>query len=107
MNRIRGRAAAGQSNRQPQKTSRRTTGSTTPSATSLKTITGSDGAEADALEMSLFTTILLALFVIGVGAGLAVVYFKIYYPECLQGVVSASNVPRQLRRVAQALDLSE
>jgi hypothetical protein len=58
---------------------------------------GENGAQS--LDVSLFATIFLAIFMIGVGAGLTTIYFKIRHPDCLQGIFSASTASSHVRRI--------
>jgi hypothetical protein len=61
--------------------------------------TPESGEETPALEFSVYTTIFLAMIVVALGAGMAIIFFKINYPDCLNGSFDASNVSSQVRRM--------
>jgi len=52
------------------------------------------------LEFSVYTTIVLAMIVVGLGAGMATIFLKIHFPDCLNGSYDASsNVSSNVRRM--------
>ena len=65
--------------------------------------------EDDALVLTGSCTLVIALIIIGIGAGLAVLFFKIHHPECMEGIsffpggsdvakVEAKTTTAQVRR---------
>ena len=61
--------------------------------------TPESGAETPALEFSVYTTIFLAMIVVGLGAGMAIMFLKMHYPDCLNGSFDASKVSSNVRRM--------
>jgi len=56
------------------------------------------------LEISLYMTIAVALVIVGLGAGMAYLFFRIFYPGCMVPI-SSPNVRRMLREgVPKRLD---